>query len=501
MKKLISLTLILMLCMGLTAFADEAIIGGADVATDILVSDSISQGEIPIKIISDNKLVKTDTVVINERTLIPVRALLESTGAEVKWYEDGSQKIDVIRGGKTLTIQIGNTVMTTADGDKTLEVAPILHNGTTTYAPLRAIAEEFGIKVDWDNGTKTILVTTPDGNPYVDLYDGMTLSQYLSEVAGMTAEEYEQQTGLSYEEYKDTLFVIADNAVPLSSVASLNGLTVEEVRALFGLDESISDLATWGEVLGETALGTYVEVIMGASQFGMTQEQALESIKASYGLGDEYTLDTKFKYVRTIMHTMEAQYMAQQQAIQLEQEAKLAADLEALPALLKNKIKFTITLNDGSVMKGELYPDLAPITVENFVKLANDKFYDGLIFHRVIDGFMIQGGGYDKDYKEKEGAQAIKGEFYSNGVTNALKHEKGVISMARTDDPNSATSQFFIMDEAAPYLDGNYAAFGKITEGIDVVEKISLSKTEAKENGMTDAPVEAIVIKSITITK
>ena len=144
-------------------------------------------------------------------------------------------------------------------------------------------------------------------------------------------------------------------------------------------------------------------------------------------------------------------------------------------------------------MSGELYPDVAPTSVENFVKLINENFFDGLIFHRVIRGFMIQGGGYDVNGNHKD-AESIKGEFTSNGVTNNLKHTRGVLSMARTMFPNSASSQFFIMHEDAPHLDGQYAAFGKVTEGIEVGDKIAECATD-----MGDAPLEPQVIKTIRL--
>lgn len=167
--------------------------------------------------------------------------------------------------------------------------------------------------------------------------------------------------------------------------------------------------------------------------------------------------------------------------------------------IYKKTIDFTITLENGAVMKGELYPDVAPKTVENFVDLCKKDFYDGLIFHRIIEGFMIQGGGYDKDLNPKE-AQAIVGEFSSNGFENPLKHTRGVLSMARTDDPNSASSQFFIMHQDAPHLDGDYSAFGKITEGLEYIDEIATAKTTIDEKyGMKDFPKESIIIKSITI--
>lgn len=163
------------------------------------------------------------------------------------------------------------------------------------------------------------------------------------------------------------------------------------------------------------------------------------------------------------------------------------------PALLENKDNITITLTNGDVIKAELYPDVAPITVENFEKLINEHFYDGLIFHRVIEGFMIQGGGYDENNVQKE-ADSIKGEFASNGVTNDLKHTRGVLSMARTSVPDSASSQFFIMHEDAPHLDGEYAAFGKVTEGMDAVDKIASAPTDSQ-----DKPITPVVIQTITL--
>lgn len=150
-----------------------------------------------------------------------------------------------------------------------------------------------------------------------------------------------------------------------------------------------------------------------------------------------------------------------------------------------------IKMQDGGIMRGELYPDIAPITVENFKKLIEEKFFDGLIFHRVIEGFVIQGGGYRADGSHKD-AESIKGEFDANGVANPLKHDRGVLSMARTSFPNSASSQFFIMHEKAPHLDGQYAAFGKITEGLDVVDKIAKVRTD-----FSDAPLEPQVIEYI----
>ena len=157
--------------------------------------------------------------------------------------------------------------------------------------------------------------------------------------------------------------------------------------------------------------------------------------------------------------------------------------------------KFTIEMDNGAIMTGELYPEIAPITVENFEKLANDGFYDGLTFHRVIPGFMIQGGCPLGNGTGGPGHN-IKGEFAANGVKNDLRHTKGVLSMARAMDPNSAGSQFFIMVADAPHLDGQYAAFGKVTDGMDAAMEIVSVKTN-----FMDKPLTPVVMKSIRVTE
>ncbi len=152
-----------------------------------------------------------------------------------------------------------------------------------------------------------------------------------------------------------------------------------------------------------------------------------------------------------------------------------------------------IEMENGDVMRGELYPEIAPITVENFEKLVNDGFYDGLIFHRVIPGFMIQGGCPDGTGMGGPG-WTIQGEFAMNGFQNDLKHTRGVLSMARSMMPNSAGSQFFIMVEDAPHLDGQYAAFGKIVEGMEAADAI----VNQPRNAM-DKPNTPQVMKKVTI--
>ena len=158
----------------------------------------------------------------------------------------------------------------------------------------------------------------------------------------------------------------------------------------------------------------------------------------------------------------------------------------------KNPI-VTITMQDGAKIRLELYPEIAPISVSNFISLVNSHFYDGLIFHRVISGFMIQGGCPDGSGAGGPG-YSIKGEFKQNGFKNELKHEPGVLSMARTMAPDSAGSQFFIMHKTSPHLDGAYAAFGQVTEGMETVNKIAECQTD-----YSDRPLEEQKMKKVTV--
>ena len=153
----------------------------------------------------------------------------------------------------------------------------------------------------------------------------------------------------------------------------------------------------------------------------------------------------------------------------------------------------TIEMENGGIITAELYPDVAPQSVYNFISLANSGFYDGLIFHRVIPGFMIQGGCPEGTGMGGPGWH-IKGEFLQNGVVNPIKHTRGVISMARAMDPNSAGSQFFIMHQDAPHLDGQYAAFGKVVAGMDVVDQIAAVRTD-----WNDKPTTPVKMKTVEL--
>ena len=159
-----------------------------------------------------------------------------------------------------------------------------------------------------------------------------------------------------------------------------------------------------------------------------------------------------------------------------------------------------ITVRGFGTMTAELYPEKAPKTVANFVRLAEENFFEGLIFHRVIKGFMIQGGGYTEDMQDRE-TDAIRGEFKANGfMQNDLKHTRGVLSMARTSDPDSASSQFFVMHKDAPHLDAQYAGFGLVTEGLEVIDAIANVKTGNRGWYMQDVPRTPVVIEKIEVT-
>ena len=158
----------------------------------------------------------------------------------------------------------------------------------------------------------------------------------------------------------------------------------------------------------------------------------------------------------------------------------------------------TITMDSGDVIKAELYPEIAPNTVNNFISLVKDKFYDGLIFHRVISGFMIQGGCPNGNGMGGPG-YTIKGEFTQNGFENNLKHTAGVLSMARAMHPDSAGSQFFIMHKDTPHLDGAYAAFGKVTEGMDVVNKIAETRTDYSDRPLDPQGIDTITVETFGV--
>ena len=158
----------------------------------------------------------------------------------------------------------------------------------------------------------------------------------------------------------------------------------------------------------------------------------------------------------------------------------------------------TITMKNGDVIKAELYPDVAPITVNNFLSLVNRRFYDGLIFHRVIRGFMIQGGDPEGTGMGGPG-YCIKGEFAQNGVKNDLKHTEGVLSMARAMAPNSAGSQFFIMHKTSPHLDGAYAAFGKVIEGMENVNKIAETRTDYSDRPLAEQRIRSMTAETFGV--
>ncbi|MCI8515731.1 MAG: peptidylprolyl isomerase [Hungatella sp.] len=158
----------------------------------------------------------------------------------------------------------------------------------------------------------------------------------------------------------------------------------------------------------------------------------------------------------------------------------------------------TITMENGDVMKAELYPETAPNTVNNFISLIKKGFYDGLIFHRVISGFMIQGGCPDGIGTGGPG-YSIRGEFSQNGFANDLKHEPGVLSMARSMAPDSAGSQFFIMHKTSPHLDGAYAAFGKVVEGMDVVDKIADVRTDYSDRPMKEQKIQSMTVDTMGV--
>jgi len=191
-------------------------------------------------------------------------------------------------------------------------------------------------------------------------------------------------------------------------------------------------------------------------------------------------------------------FVAASAMTEMDEAAALAVDNAALAAAAEAEAKkpiFTIAMNDGSVIYGELYPETAPQSVGNFIALANSNFYDGLIFHRVIPGFMIQGGDPKGDGTGGPG-YAIKGEFKNNGVKNDLSHVRGVLSMARSSAMDSAGSQFFIMHADSDYLDGDYAAFGFVLGGMDTVDLIASQPTNSSDKPKSDQTMRTVYVQT-----
>ncbi len=322
-------------------------------------------GDVSVEV--NGKVLDMDARIVNDRTLVPLRAVSNALGCGVAWNEE-TRGITICRAGEDAETDIDITVAW-IDKPRAFKLSGVaLEDGVImdvppqiiedrTFVPIRAIAELFGAQVSWNGDTRTAIIDAP-------------MPGYI---------------------YPDTT---AEN--------------------LIGCEVTMNDVY------------------------------------------DEYD-----RYLKGECKTVNA----------------------------------VITLEDGGTIELELYPELAPITVDNFVELAKSGYYDGLTFHRVIKDFMIQGGWIDVNGNEPEReVSAIKGEFIINGVTNFIPHERGVVSMARTVVEDSATSQFFIMHVDTPSLNGNYAAFGKVTSGMENVDKIANVATDAE-----DMPLEAIVIKSIEI--
>ncbi len=381
-----------------------------------------------------------------------------------------------------------------------------------TVIPFKALGQ-FGA-VEYDDSIRAAKLWVSDGlqvnstmqsllpygtNPYNEMgyidVTGVTIAE-IAESNGMELSEFLALYGLPADMPGDTNETAAIYMIPVSSFAQMNGLTFEELKEELGLGDDIAEDTPWGVAEGELPLSMYVG------------EESFDAFKTKYGFGDDITLETKWKDVR---NTIDAASKKERYAYMYDEIDD--DDVDAEPDK-SDAVHIRITLSNNRKIEADLYPHVAPESVENFVNLIKSGFFDGLIFHRVIDGFMIQGGGYDEsfykgNFTSKE-ADTIVGEFRSNGFTNSLKHTRGVISMARTSDPNSASSQFFIMHQDAPHLDGEYAAFGEVTSGMDVVDEIAGCKTTTLEgkalymgNSYTqqadDVPEKPIVIRTIRV--
>ena len=337
---------------------------------------TVQASDITVKVNGEEIHPEMAPVIVEERTLVPLRAVSEALGCDVSWDAD-TKGITLCDGNNLYFTWIDKdhafkTSATALEDTTVMDVSPTIMNDYT-MVPLRAISEMFGATVNWDGGASTVTID-------------------------YTKKNVEEGLAKKFETYEKVLN--SDNSLE-------------------------------------------------------TQKQVLNQKYDAY---------------------------------------KGYADGTG------NVVNAEIQLEDGGNIELELYPDIAPKTVANFVKLANEKFYNGLVFHRVIKDFMIQGGGYDTDMTQHE-TDTITGEFLQNGSFNMIPHERGVISMARTAmSMDSASSQFFIMHRDSPSLNGQYAAFGKVTSGMEYVDKIAETETHSlTDMGMDDVPVQTQIIKTIII--
>ena len=422
------------------------------ISKDIVGQNAMPILETDIKTYINGAL--TDSGNIDGRTVIPFKALAQFGNVE---YDDS------IRAAKLW-----------------------VEDGLQTNTVMQNLLSQDGLYVDGVNPYNEM--------GYIDV-TGKTIAE-LAEENKVNLSAFLSQYGLPEDMPGTTNETAAYYMMPVKTVALINGIGFDDIKEILGLGDDITEDTPWGVAEGSATLERYV----GAD--------VLDEFKATYGFGDDVTAETKWKEVR---NTVDA---AAKNNYAIPDDYNLADD-GAEPDK-SDAVHIKITLSNNQEIEADLYPHVAPESVANFVKLIENGFFNGLIFHRVIDGFMIQGGGFDEsfykgNFNAKE-ADTIKGEFRSNGFANNLKHTRGVISMARTSDPDSASSQFFIMHQDAPYLDGEYAAFGEVTSGMEVVDEIAKGKTKTLngkvsymgstyEQQMDDVPESPIVIKRIEIVK
>jgi len=417
-----------------------------------------------IFVINDGEMVRFDVQpqIINDRTMVPMRAIYEAMGATVSWDET-TQTASGTKDGVTVSMTIGNPEMSVNGETLLMDAPPVIIDGRT-LAPARFVAEAFGSNVEWDTNARLVMIYNTDMPVYAAFphipdfgkcYGIEPVSQFVrSNFAYISyelfREDINQYTLGKYDDTLRALNYVEDTEGFENEMTELDG----KIKRFIRNDKDMAEFFVWTEL--DSAEGVLcVEVIIPTC----TDEEVIEMenyYRESMGL----TADISYPF-------------------------EITTTREMIPAVIEVENYGTIEL--------ELYPDIAPITVSNFQYLANRGFYDGLIFHRVIEGFMIQGGCPEGTGVGGPGYE-IKGEFLANGVENSLEHKKGVISMARKRGYNSAGSQFFIMHADAPHLDGEYAAFGRVSKGMEIVDRIASVATDA-----SDRPDADIVIKTIRV--
>lgn len=469
----------------------------------------------PYKLIVDTTYLNEASVkVVDGRTCVPLRSLLQATGATVEWQSE-TRSVILNRNGREISLTIDSNVMKTPEGNVIMDVAPYLHEGTTTYMPIRAICEAYNFTVEWDTPTRTILVRTPGGRKILDSNPGMTLEQVIY-AQGMTPNDYMTARAIDidrYNEIKDMLWIDVTEGITLSDEAKAAGVETSVIKELLDLEENLPDDTLWVDIVNELPMFYYIAYLSPVDGKGLSIEDAFDRYCKFHQLGhsykkvvdsedpymfySEYSLYTKYKFIRC--HVEETQFLKGN--FNYWEADQKAQNLDISISLTASTIPFTFEMKDGSKITGVLYPDVAPESVNYFITLANEGFYNGLVFHYLKANDNVQTGYCLRDERIKTPQTRRPVRASSILEENQLPFEEGLLSFNDFKSPYSGDGVISIVIGTESTRD-NFLAFGKVDEkSVDVLEKM-IDKTHMWEE--YHIPVvynNSIEIKKVTIGK